>query len=467
MTTRSEIADTCHRARNCLKGTSPRIPTCQIWATGSRVLGLWPMCGRAVEKMDNGWYRCIRCWKAYNREQIIKESVMRGSIKQRYKGTWSIILDLGKKVDKKTGKQKRNQKWVTVKGAKKEAQAKLAELQYQYNSGRLVEPSKITLGELMNEWLEAAIKPPRRRLRTYEDYKGDINKYLNPRLGAIPVQQLRAADIQNFYSSLSHLSASSLLHQQCILSKTLKMAQQQGLVHRNEASLVINKPKSGNPGENVQDNCWAAHHARQFLEVVKQESNQTAAFYALALDSGMRKGELCGLGWKNVDLENGKIIVAEALVKSGRNPVIDQTKTGRPRVIDIGPVTITLLRKHKSSQTELKLANRMTYSNYGLVFARAWNDMNNRCLLGQPLSLTSINVRQFDPLIKKAGLPRITFHGLRHTMATLLLGAGENPKVVQERLGHRRIETTMNVYVHVLPTMQQDAAVKMDAILHG
>ena len=392
---------------------------------------------------------------------------MRGSIKQRYKGTWSLIIDIGKKVDPKTGKLKRNQKWVTVKGTKKDAQAKLAEILHQYNSGRLLEPSKVTLGVLMTEWLEAAIKPPRRRMRTYEDYKGDINNYLNPRLGAIPVQQLRATDIQNFYASLSHLSPSTLSHHQCILFKTLEMAQHQGIVHRNEASLVINKPHRGNPGERVRDNCWEANHARHFLEVAKQESNQTAAFYSLALDSGMRKGELCGLGWKNLDLENSKVTVSESLVKSGMEPVIDSTKTGRPRVIDIGPVTVALLRKHKASQTELKLANRKAYRDFGLVFAREWNDLQHGCPLGKPFSLTSINPHSFDPLIKKAGLPRITFHGLRHTMATLLLAAGEYPKVVQERLGHRRIETTMNVYAHVLPTMQQDAAVKMDAILHG
>ena len=179
---------------------------------------------------------------------------MQGSINQRYKGTWSIILDLGNKIDPKTGKLKRNQKWFTVKGTKKEAQAKLAELQHQYNSGRLVEPSKVTLGELMDEWVEAAIKPPRRRLRTYNEYRRIIDKDLIPTLGVIPVQQLRSTDIQNYYTSLSHLSPSSLSHRHCILFKTLEVAQQRGIVHRNEVSLVINKPKR-KLAENTQENC--------------------------------------------------------------------------------------------------------------------------------------------------------------------------------------------------------------------
>ncbi len=120
---------------------------------------------------------------------------MRGSLKQRYKGSWSLIVDLGYEVDPATGKQKRRQKWITVRGTKRDAERKLAELVHRADSGTFVEPNKVTVSEWLDTWLEKAIKPPRRTLRAYETYTSVINKHLKPKLGAIRLQELRAIDV--------------------------------------------------------------------------------------------------------------------------------------------------------------------------------------------------------------------------------------------------------------------------------
>ena len=114
----------------------------------------------------------------------------RGSLKQRYKGSWNIILDLDYQVDPKTGKKKRKQRWYTVKGTKREAESRLTELLYQTNHNTLTEPTKLTFGEWLESWVEAAVKPPVRRLRTYESYKSVINRHLQPMLGQILLQEL-------------------------------------------------------------------------------------------------------------------------------------------------------------------------------------------------------------------------------------------------------------------------------------
>jgi len=132
------------------------------------------------------------------------------------------------------------------------------------------------------------------------------------------------------------------------------------------------------------------------------------------------------------------------------------------------PKTVELLRHHKAQQAQLKLANRATYQDFGLVFAKDWWGLRTHGnTLGHPLQSNAIGQRAFKRLLIQAGLKAIKFHGLRHTCATLLLQAGVPVHVVQERLGHKRIEVTLGIYAHVLPAMQQDAASKLAALLQA
>ena len=391
---------------------------------------------------------------------------MRGSLKRRYKGSWSIILDLGYQTDPDTGRRKRRQKWITVRGTKRDTERRLAELVNDTNKGTFVEPSKVTIGEWLDMWLEKAIRPPRRTLRAYETYKSAIARHLKPSLGAIRLQDLRALDVERYHADLGLAPATGEKHH-AILNSALKAAVRADLLHRNVATLAVNKPRAPQGHEDVLANVWEAHEARLFLETAKAAGPQPAAFYSLALDTGMRKSELCGLKWTDLDAQ-GRLTVQRQLIKPGSSPIFGPVKNKTPRALELAPETLRVLRTHKAHQAESKLRNRQHYRDYGLMFAKEWDGLQRRHdVLGNPLQVNNLGQREYAKLIAASGVRRIKFHGMRHTCATLLLQAGVQPHVVQKRLGHKRIEMTLSIYAHALPAMQQDAAARLGAILHG
>ena len=238
-------------------------------------------------------------------------------------------------------------------------------------------------------------------------------------------------------------------------------------MQRNVASLVEGKPKIDRNPETVRDNCWEADEAQRFLKAATEAGPRQAAFYALALDAGGRKNELAALQWRDLDLEIGTVSIPRQLVKGGAEPVYGPIKNDMPRTINLSPGTVALLKAHKKHQAEMKLANRQLYRDHGLVFTKEWRERGTNGFLGLPLQTNSIGEREFHTVIRAAQVRKITMHGLRHTSATLLLQAGVPAHVVQRRLGHKRIEITLNIYVHSLPSMQQDAATKLGAMLYG
>jgi integrase len=178
-------------------------------------------------------------------------------------------------------------------------------------------------------------------------------------------------------------------------------------------------------------------------------------FYSLALDTGARKGELCGLLWDHLDLDGGKMRIVQQLLKAGPAPVFGPPKTGRLRTVALSSAVVDLLRLHRQQQREMKLAHRTTYRDHGLVFAKQWSDLQTRpSAIGDPLQHNNLGQREYAQIIKAARVRRIQFHGLRHTCATLLLQARTPVQVVSERLGHATVAMTMEVYAHVLPDMQ-------------
>ncbi len=307
----------------------------------------------------------------------------------------------------------------------------------------------------MNGWRRRS--PPHKRLRTCETYASVIARHLKPHLGHFRLCDLRASHLQAYYQG-SSLSLATLEQHHTILFSALKAAQKQDLIPRNAADLVIGKPRAKESHEDVQHHCWTAEEAKKFLDAAKQAGPQPAAFYAVALDSGARKAELCGLKWEDLDLEKRTMAVVRQLVKAGPTPLFGPPKNGKPRTIDLNDTTVELLRRHKAAQAQQRLLLGSRYRDAGLVFTRAF---------GEPLTMNNLGQREFRRLIQAAGVRPIKFHGLRHTCATLLLQAGTSAKVVQERLGHKRIEITLDVYTHVLPSMQQDAAAKLSKLLHG
>jgi integrase len=192
------------------------------------------------------------------------------------------------------------------------------------------------------------------------------------------------------------------------------------------------------------------------------------AFYHLALDTGARRAELCGLLWQDIDLAKGQVSIVRQLIKPGTPPQLGPPKNGKPRTITLTPKTVDLLRQHKAQQAQIKLANGSTYQDFGLAFAKDWWGMRTHGqTLGHPLQSNAVGQGEFKRLIVQAGIKPIKFHGLRHTCAMPLLQAGVPVHVVQERLGHKRVEVTLGLYAHVLPTMQQDAAGRLAALLQA
>ena len=205
---------------------------------------------------------------------------MKGHLRKRYPGSWAIVFDLGR-----DGTGKRRQKWITVRGTKRDAERRLAEVLHSSNTQTFVEPSKVTVGEWLDTWLEKAIKPPRRTLRAYETYRSVITRHIKPKLGAIRVQDLGVLDIERYHADLGLAPATGGQHH-VLLSAALKAAMRAGLVARNVATLVSNKPHGPEGHEDVLANVWEAHEAKQFLDTAKAAGPQPAAFYALALETG-------------------------------------------------------------------------------------------------------------------------------------------------------------------------------------
>jgi integrase len=407
---------------------------------------------------------------------------MRGSLVQRYEGSWSVVLDLGYEVDPATGKKRRNQKWITVHGTRRDAEKELAKHVTDVNRGDFVQPSKMTFGAWLDEWLEKAIKPPAKAPSTYEHYKGVIARHLKPKLGMIPLQQLRSTDLKRAYLEAAQgdaaavakgrwghrkgLAPGTVAFHHNIASAALQAAMLEGLVQRNVAKVVVGKPRQRNDGQDVLEHCWTAPEAKAFVATVKDASPQTAAFYALALDTGARRNELAGLRWSDLDLVNSRVRIERQLRTGGASPAFGPTKNKMPRTIEISAETVALLRKHRGNQAEIKLHNGAAYRDLGLVFAKEPVDRRWLDRLGDPIQVNHLD-REFKKLARAAGVRPIKLHGCRHTSATLLLQAGVPPHVVQQRLGHRSIAITLGVYAHALPVMQQDAAAKLGALLHG
>ena len=196
------------------------------------------------------------------------------------------------------------------------------------------------------------------------------------------------------------------------------------------------------------------------------KGDRLEALYTVATATGLRQGEALGLRWRDVDLDAGSLRVAHSLQRVpiakriGKGPefVLAEPKTARSRrAIHLPGVVVTALREHRVRQLEDRIAAGSAWLDLDLVFCTT---------VGTPLVARNV-VRAFGHLLRRAGLPPIRFHDLRHSAATLMLAQGVSPRVIMETLGHSQIGMTMNLYAHVMPSMQRDAADLMDAVLGG
>jgi integrase len=399
---------------------------------------------------------------------------MRGHIKLKRPAAhgrpsvWRIVVTTGYEVDPATGRMKQRRHWETFHGKSEAAEARLNALLGHVQNGSYIDPATTTCIEWFREWLSTSVKPTLRP-STYVSYEGIVRNHIaKSTLAGIPLQKLRQSHIEHYYATAG-LSAAAKRNHHAVIHRALRKAVKEKLILANPASDLDHAPKRPRGRDkDARVNCWTARDARTFLETAKKQGPQVAALFAFALDSGCRKAEICGLRWSDVDLDAGQVRIAQQLWKPGPEPSFGPTKNGEPRDVTLAAETVALLRVHKKHQAALKMRNRTSYKDFGLVFAKEWGDLTNRRdMIGLPIQANHFGERLFGPLVKAAGVKRITPHGMRHTCATLLLLAGEAVHVVAKRLGHSDVQITWGTYAHALPDVQKAAARTIGGLLYG
>ncbi len=307
----------------------------------------------------------------------------------------------------------------------------------------------LSVGEFFEDWLRAIIFSL--RPRTFRRYSEYVRLHIVPALGEVRLTSLDARQIQLLYSEkiAQGLSPMSVLHIHRVLRSALGQAERWGLVTTNAAQLA-DAPRP----ERVEMTTLSPEEARRFL--LATSGDRLEALYVLAVTTGMRQGELLGLRWHDVDLEQRSIRITGSLqYVPGKGLTVTTPKTRRSRRhVLLSEIATDALEQHQTMQC-MERTNSATWDDNDLVFP-------NR--IGRPMYATNMLSRSFAVVLESAGLPRIRFHDLRHTAATLLLGKGIHPKVVSEMLGHANTSMTLDVYSHATPTMQRQAATAFDQI---
>ena len=370
-----------------------------------------------------------------------------GSIRKRPDGRWEARLNLP------DGKRRS-----FYAATRQEVARRLAEASRDRDKGLPVVGERLTVGQFLADWLETkrgTLGSP----RTWDRYEEYVRLHLMPTLGSVRLAHLTPQHVQRLYAAKREagLAPTTIRHLHTVLHGALESALRQGLVQRNVCSLV-DKPKQ----RRRQMTTWMPTQARAFLAAAN--GDRLEALYTLALSTGMRQAELFGLRWQDVDLEKAALSVTTTVQRSRSAGLLikePKTATSRRRIaLATGEQfsVVEALRSHRTRQLEERLAAGPTWREQGLVFSDA---------CGGPLRGSNVQRRSFAPLMRAAGVPQIRFHDLRHTAATLLLGQGVHPKIVSEMLGHASVAITLDLYSHVQPDMQRQAAAAMGAALGG
>ncbi|KAA0233128.1 MAG: site-specific integrase [Actinobacteria bacterium] len=381
---------------------------------------------------------------------------MKGHTRRRGK-TWAFVIDIG--TDPATGR--RRQKWVSGFERERDAAKAMRDYIARIERGEVVAEANETVASyLRDQWL------PSRRSKvkesTWAGYQDAVEGRIIPAIGALPLRKVTPKHIAKLYDDLliagsrdtrrgRGLAPKTVRNTGLVLKKALGDAVRLGLLARNPTEHV-EMPRV----ERKEMKTWTTAQARQFIGFIR--GDRLEALWILMLTSGMRRGELIGLKWADVDLDAGRLAVRRARVAVGYKVVWSSPKTMKSaRVIALDVATCDVLQAHRAGQGDEMALVGDAYHDEDLVFAKPD---------GSPLHPDYVSQR-FGRLVKKAGLPIIRLHDTRHTAATLLLEAGIPVKVVSERFGHSTTSITADLYQHVAPHMQEEAANKLGAMLLG
>ncbi len=378
---------------------------------------------------------------------------MRGSVRKPRSagGTWSYRLDLGFAPD-----GRRQQKQVAGFPTRKAAQAALNEALAGYQHGAYVPPSKQTVAEFAEVWLDAI------KLEIAEtawvNYRTIMRTYVVPRLGQVRLADLTPPRLQSLYTELlasgrrdgSPLSARTVLQVHKTFHRALADAVRWRLLPHNPADGARGPRYAGK-----EMTAWSTEDCRWFLEATS--GDRMAALWLVALNTGMRRGELAGLRWQDIDFDGSALAVTQQRTTADYRVVVSEPKARSRRVINLDASVLNALRAHRRHQREERLAAGPGWEDSGYVFVDE---------IGRPYHPGRL-LHMLHQACQSVGVPPIRLHDLRHTMATVALRAGIHPKVVQERLGHSSIALTLDTYSHVTPTLQRAAAETLGELLSG
>lgn len=356
---------------------------------------------------------------------------------------------------------KRGNRWVAQVGTGKNRETKYFETQKDANAWRhkIIEQrhqglvfagSRVSLSKFLDEWLVVAktsVRP-----NTYQQYSQVVHQHINPVLGYIVLKDLRPDHVQSLYTNklANGVSPNTTRMIHAVIHRALNHALKLGLVYRNVADSVTRPKVVRKEMKTLND-----YQVRQLIQVA--ESEQMRLLLWVAVVTGLRQGELLGLKWSDLDWTSRRIQVQRQVQRRKGDGLVfcePKSASGR-RVIVLGKSTIEKLREYKNNQLKERILLGEKWQDYDLIFPSP---------IGTPLDPSNV-LKAYKDCLKRAGLPNLRFHDLRHSAATLMLQQGVNPKIVSERLGHSDISLTLNTYSHVLPPMQEEAAEKMDELL--
>jgi integrase len=346
----------------------------------------------------------------------------------------------------------------------------LVDLLGERNRGTYIEPSTLTVGEfLLDQWLPARQRRGKRPLRasTAETYRHFITGYILPHLDKVRLQQVTPELLEWLYDELAErgartrktpdgqprgLAPKTVRHVHTLLHSAFDYARRRRYLANNPAD-IADAPAVPRGEPRV----WSPQQVRTFLAAI--QGDRLEALWVLMAMTGLRRGELLGLPWHAVDLHHGYLVVVQTnILLDGVPTIVPQAKTAASRrQIALDPVTVAALRGHQERQHQERAAWGDAWTESGLVFT-----LDN----GQPLHPGRVT-RQFRRLVDRLGLPPLSPHGLRHSHATAGLEAGVDLRVVSARLGHASTAITSDLYQHVLPPMDRDAADRIAGILRG
>ena len=371
-------------------------------------------------------------------------------IRERSPGHWAIIFS-----HREPASGKRKRQWHSFRGTKREAQIEAARLFTEREDGSLVDPKKIRLSQFLDRWLEyvrSRVSP-----KSHERYCEIVRKNIVPLLGDAILSKLGAMAIAEAYAragvsgrrdGTGGLSPRTVHHMHRILKSALSKAVHWRMLLRNPAD-AVDPPKV----ERVTLKTYDLSRTVELLDAMR--GTKMFAPTMLAVLCGLRRGEICALRWRHVNLDDGQLSVAESAEQTETGVRYKEPKSGRGRTVALSTTVSEELRQHRIRQAQELLKFGVKLTNDTMIVCQA----DGSAL--QPRSLT----HEWMRLISTTPLPRIRFHDLRHAHATHLLASGVHPKVASERLGHSKVGITLDLYSHVLPGMQEDAAARVDDAL--